>query len=164
MSKDNVSINKIIDSWHSGLGGRVGIDRRLEHLTDLFNTIKYYGHDNEDILNSHVKAIVERCVNPNYKNKKKLQNWRDAVRHDLEKARDAIFGGVEIVKATEEQYNRAKAYRENKFDEPTQEEFERMGKPIDRSIFKDEPHADFEIDKEYCEELGISDEDINGRK
>lgn len=166
--------SSIIALWLSEFPkNQVPIGERASLMVGLIDEFKRFGYTKDDFRTGPIyRKVVSSCMNPNHKKPTEKRIWQEMVEKDLEIAVAKVF--AEEIRAaqiahTEESQKKLDQQKStpvsnndisNKdLNEPlTLVPPNTLNKPLDRSMFKDEPKFEVLRDKEFDKLLGLSDE------
>lgn len=168
MSDDIPTISEIILQWKDShpkgyLGPR---NMYFGQYVELLKNLKNSGYLKDSITNSVIKEILDACVPVDYKPVSKRQGWYRMCEGFLKSAIVHMYPPIKnYVPVTEEDLKKPEILRpdaeeiKNNEAAPIQEqEYNRVGKELSKSILDKLPKPDITYDKEFSKLLGFDDE------
>lgn len=82
------TFEEIVRAWVLYYDDRLPSDRkeRREAFITLLGNLADHGYDKQELTNNKKEKIIKFCLNPNYRDKKKLRSWFNLLVNDLEAA------------------------------------------------------------------------------
>lgn len=160
----DIDLKAVLFGWLDGYGGAIpkNPNDRIAAFQLLFKDLEENGVPKEevrDFVRLNERHIVKISYNPNHRDSKKAAIWKDMVEKDLERALSRQYP-LKKGQLTEEELkpntSNIPASQGNESVQAT--EYVRVGKELDRSIFKGVPRPEIEYDKEMSDLLGYNDE------
>jgi len=166
LSNDVPSISEIILQWKdSHPKGYLGPKNLyFSQYVELLKNLKSVGYLKDSLTSEVIREIINACVPVDYKPVSKRNGWARMCGDFLRSAIVHMYPPIKNYETvTEEDLKKSTLVRAEIAPEIVQEttipeEYERIGKELDRSIFKKLPMPEITYDPELSKLLGFDDE------